>query len=118
METSHVNVVCTVLVEALAHPFRYRVYVNNELFTERTWLWQYVYFMDGDQSVWSNLDITDVYLEEMLPISAPAGIYPVRFELVNPERGRIEVRNYKVTGPGRIINYQGKTAVEITNEST
>jgi len=73
--------------------------------------------MDDNQSVWSDLDITDVYLEEMLPISAPAGIYPVRFELVNPERGRIEIRNYKVTGPGRIIDYQGKTAVEITNES-
>ena len=118
METFHVNIVCAVLVEALAHPFRYRVYVNNELFTERTWIWQNAYFMDGNQSVWKDIDITDIYLEEMLPISALPGIYPVKFELVNPERGKIQVRNYRVTGPGRIINYQGNTAVEITNEST
>jgi hypothetical protein len=99
METFHVNVVCAVFAEALAHPFRYRVYVNNELFTERTWIWQ------------------DMYLEEMLPISAPPGIYPVKFELVNPERGSIQVRNYRVTGPARITDYQGQTTVEITNES-
>ena len=118
METFHVNVVCAVSVEALAHPFRYRVYVKDELFTERTWIWQDVYFMDNNQSVWQDIDITDIYLEEMLPISAPPGIYPVKFELVNPERGKIQVRNYRVTGPARIIDYQGQTAVEISNESS
>lgn len=99
MQTYSVNVVCDVTAKVLDHPFRYRVYVNNELFAERTWIWQ------------------GVYLEEMIPISAPAGVYPLRFELVDPDHGRIKVRNYKITGPARIIMYQGETAVEITNES-
>lgn len=38
----------------------YRVYVNDELFTERTWLW------------------TDCYLEEMLQIAAEPGEYSLR----------------------------------------
>ena len=140
-------VTCDVTAKVHAQPFRYRVYVNNELFTERTWIWQ------------------GVYLEEMLPISAPAGIYPIRFETVDPENGRIKVRNhrtdieilqdniakldvelsqlnkdnadaetikrlvdhieqekqrlalYKQTRPARIIVYRGETSVEISNES-
>ena len=41
-----------------------------------------------------------------------------RFETVNTDRGRIKVRDFRVVaGPGRIIEYQGETAVEITNES-
>ena len=45
---------------------KYRIYVNNELFTERTWI-----FND------------DQYLEEMLQIDAPTGKYLIKFELVN-----------------------------------
>jgi hypothetical protein len=100
MQTYSVNVVCDVTAKVLDHPFRYRVYVNNELFTERTWIWQ------------------GVYLEEMLPISAPAGVYPIRFETVDPAHGRLKVRNYRINdGTGSIIMYQGETAVEISNES-
>jgi hypothetical protein len=99
MQTYSVNVICDVTAKVLDHPFRYRVYVNNELFTERSWIWQ------------------GVYLEEMLPISAPAGVYPIRFETVDPENGRIKIRNYKVVGTGKIITYQGETALEISNES-
>jgi hypothetical protein len=78
----------------------YRLYVNDELFTERTWIWE------------------NCYLEENFQISAPAGIYPIRFEIVDVEHGRIKVRNHRViTGPGRIVDYQGQTAVEISNES-
>jgi hypothetical protein len=98
MKLFSVNVECDVTAKVLDHPFRYRVYVNNELFAERTWIWQ------------------GVYLEEMLPISAPAGVYPIRFETVDPDHGRIKVRNFKIAGPGRIIMYQGETAVEISNQ--
>ena len=98
MKLFSVNVECDVTAKVLDHPFRYRVYVNNELFAERTWIWQ------------------GVYLEEMLPISAPAGVYPIRFETVDPEHGKIKIRNYKIAGPGRIITYQGETAVEISNQ--
>jgi len=147
MNTFPVSVTCDVTAKVLAQPFRYRVYVNNELFTERTWIWQ------------------GVHLEEMLPIVAPAGIYPIRFETVDPENGRIKVRNhrtdiealqdkiaklgnelvqlnkdnadaetikrlvdhieqekellvlYKQTRPAHIIMYRGETSVEISNES-
>ena len=100
MKTYSVNVICDVTAKVLAQPFRYRVYVNNELFTERTWIWQ------------------GVYLEEMLPISAPAGVYPIRFETVDPDNGRIKVRNHRTADQGRIIMHQGETSVEISNEST
>ena len=147
MKTIPVSVTCDVTAKVHAQPFRYRVYVNNELFAERTWIWQ------------------NVYLEEMLPISAPAGIYPIRFETVDPENGRIKVRNhqtdiealqdkiakldvelaqlnqdhadaetikrlvdyikqekellvlYKQTRPARIIMYRDELSVEISNES-
>ena len=101
MKTYSVNVICDVTAKVLAQPFRYRVYVNNELFIERTWIWE------------------NVHLEEMLPISAPAGVYPIRFETVDCENGRIKVRNHRVDqGPARIIMYRDELSVEISNEST
>ena len=101
MKLFSVNILCDVTAKVTGQPFRYRVYVNNELFTERTWIW------------------TDSYLEETIPISAPAGIYPIRFETVDPENGRIKVRNHRIDqGPARIIMHQDELSVEITNEST
>jgi len=101
MNTFPASVTCDVTAKVHAQPFRYRVYVNNELFTERTWIWQ------------------GVYLEEMLQISAPAGVYPIRFEIVDPENGRIKVRNHRIDqGPARIIMYRDELSVEISNEST
>jgi hypothetical protein len=101
MNTIPVTVTCDVTAKVFAQPFRYRVYVNNELFTERTWIWE------------------NVYLEESLPVSASAGVYPIRFETVDPENGRIKVRNHRVDqGPARIIMYQDELSVEISNEST
>jgi hypothetical protein len=99
MQNYSVNVMCDVTAKVLDHPFRYRVYVNEELFAERSWIWQ------------------GAYLEEMLPILAPAGAYTIRFETVDPDHGRIKVRNYKTIGPGKMVTYQGQTAVEISNES-
>jgi len=99
-KTFPVNVTCDITAKIFAQPFRYRVYVNNELFVERTWIWE------------------KVYLEESLPISASAGIYPIRFEVVDPEHGRIKVRNCQVEGSGRIVMYQEVTSVEILYENT
>ena len=63
----------------------YRVYVNRELFTERTWIWR------------------NEYLEEMLQISAEPGKYSISFELVDPESGAITVTNPRVIqGAARI----------------
>ena len=100
MQTYFVRVECDVTAKVHVQPLRYRAYVNNELFTERTWIW------------------TGSYLEENFQIQAAPGIYPIRFETVDADHGRIKVRNHRVVaGPGRIIDYQGQTAVEISNES-
>jgi hypothetical protein len=112
MQTYFVRVVCDIMPEIrkeklfndiegdFFNPFRYRAYVNNELFTERTWIW------------------TNSYLEENFQIQAAPGVYPIRFETVDADGISIKVRDHRViTMPGRIIDYQGQTAVEISNES-
>lgn len=64
----------------------YRVYVNDELFAERTWRW------------------TDSYLEEMLQISAPPGQYHIRVESVGPSLAHFRASNHRVAyGPGQWI---------------
>lgn len=65
----------------------YRIFVNDELFTERTWNW------DG------------CYIEELLQIEAPEGMYIVRLEAVQPTRGRFTVTNHRIeSGPARWLN--------------
>ena len=65
----------------------YRVYVNDELFTERTWRW------------------TTEYLEEMLQIEAVPGNYNLRWELVPPHLAQLQVKNIRVNyGPGEVKN--------------
>ena len=94
-----VVVECDVTAKVDLHPLRYRVFVNEELFTERTWIW------------------SDCYLEESIPILAPAGIYPIQFQTVDQTNGRIKVRNFRITsGLGRIKEYKGCPALEISNE--
>jgi hypothetical protein len=56
----------------------YRLYLNDELFAERTWLW------------------TEHYLEEVIVVRARPGHYPIRYELVKPEQGRLKVRNVRI----------------------
>ncbi len=63
----------------------YRVYVNDELFTERTF------------------NFTNAYLEEMLQIEAPAGKYAIRCELVPPAIANLRMENLRVEyGPAII----------------
>jgi hypothetical protein len=100
MQTYFVRVECDVTAKVHAQPLRYRAYINNELFAERTWIWD------------------NCNLEESFQIQAGPGVYAIRFETVDDVNGRIKVRNHRVVvGPGRIIDYQGQTAVEISNES-
>jgi hypothetical protein len=79
----------TVDVSAKQRPdteLRYRAYVNDELFTERNWIW------------------TNTYLEEMHQILAPTGTYPIRYETVDRESGRIRANNFRVIeGPAVIV---------------
>ena len=65
-------------------PPNYRVWVDNELFVERTWIW------------------VDHYLEEIIPICAPPGDYVIRYEVAGS--ARISFGNPKIlTGPGEFI---------------
>jgi hypothetical protein len=71
------------------------VYVNDELFTERTY------------------NFTDCYLQEMLQIEAPEGNYKIRCEIVPPAFAHLRVENMHVDlGPGSI---KGNT-LRIRNE--
>jgi len=56
----------------------YRLYVNDELFTERTWIWQ------------------NVYLEEVIPILAEPGDYVIRYELVPGTAAGLNIQNLRV----------------------
>ena len=72
-------VICVdVSVDWQGDPPNYRVYVGDEMFTERTWIWQ------------------EQYLEEMLVVNAPPGKYNLRWELVPPAQGKIEVKNVRI----------------------
>lgn len=57
---------------------RYRIYVNDQLFTERTWNW------------------TDCYLEEILQISAPPGQYQVKVKAVGHSDAIFRCKNFRI----------------------
>ena len=56
----------------------YRIYVNDELFVERTWSW------------------SDNYLTEMLQIQAPPGRYQIRLESVGPQLAKFWMSNHEI----------------------
>ena len=85
MNRRFIKLFCDVTCDC-TQPLRYRAFVNEELFSERTWIWN------------------NFYLEEMFQISAPPGRYKIRFENVDPELGSIAVRNYRVEGPGQVLD--------------
>ena len=75
----------------------YRVFVNDELFSERTFIWR------------------DRYLTEMLQISAEPGVYRVRVEAVQPLGGKFRMNNYQIEhGP---VQWISDGILEIKNES-
>jgi len=80
-----VRVLCDVTCTWTGTPPVYRVYVDDELFAERTWIW------------------TDVHLEEMLQIEAEPGEYTISYELANSTGAILTVTNMRVDfGPGKI----------------
>lgn len=79
-------------------PPAYRLYVNHELFTERTYIW------GGTQ-----------YLKEILQLNAPPGKYIIRIDNLGDPECQFKIRNLSVeTGSAHIID--SKT-FEIANES-
>jgi hypothetical protein len=81
-------------------PSNYRVYVGDEMFTERTWIWQ------------------EQYLEERLVVNAPPGEYNLRWELVPPAQGTIEVKNVRIEHGSDHARIEKNSQLRITDEST
>ena len=87
MTTKFVKVLCDVDCKWAEINPKYRVFVNKELFAERTWIW------------------SNFYLEEMLQINATSGKYPITFELVEPHTGELIIKNLRIgQGEARIID--------------
>ena len=80
-----IRVLCDVDCSWTETPPVYRVYVDDELFAERTWRWR------------------DQYLEEMIQIEAVPGEYVISYELVDSPGATLRVKNMRVDyGPGTI----------------
>lgn len=94
MGTEFVSAACDVYIKWKGGPPpRYRCYVNDELFTERTWIW------------------TDQYLEENIQIQAEPGHYTVRFELLDSEYSRLKVHNLRIDSGPAIIDREGRIQI-------
>lgn len=68
----------------------YRIYLDDELFNERTWRW------------------TNHYLQELMQISAPPGRYQIRVEPIEPCLATFHISNFEVElGDARVDRNQG-----------
>jgi hypothetical protein len=98
MQTEFVKLKFDIFCDWRDVPPVYRIFVNNELFVERTFIWR------------------DEYLSEMLQISAPPGQYTIQLRALHKKTGKIRIRNRLVDyGPARWIDDE---TVEITHAST
>jgi hypothetical protein len=89
MNRKFVKVLVDVHCEWNSPPPYYRVYVNDELFAERTWIWSFE------------------YLEECISIEAEPGTYTISYELVQPHTSTIRVRNFRISDPESTITDSG-----------
>jgi hypothetical protein len=97
MKRKFVRVLADIHCDWEGLPPTYRLFVNDELFAERTWTW------------------TDSYLEEAIQIEAEPGKYHIRYELVPPHLAKLHVENMRVeTGSGKIVK---NTYLRIEDES-
>lgn len=98
MVTNTVIVTCDVHMEYTGEHPVYRLYVGDELFTERTWIW------------------TNDYLNECITLEAPYGLYPITYELLPHPNAQLTVKNQKiVSGPAR---WRKNMRLEIHDESS
>ena len=100
MNRQSVVICADVSVDWQGDPPNYRVYVGDEMFTERTWIWQ------------------EQYLEEMLVVNAPPGKYNLRWELFPPAQGKIEVTNIRIEHGSDHAYIKKDSQLRITDEST
>ena len=70
------------------NPPNYRVYINGELFTDRTFDYE-----------------PNQYLEEVLQVEAPQGQYQIEYEILTDHYYFFDATNLRVIhGPARVIN--------------
>jgi hypothetical protein len=93
MSKVFVKVVCDVECEWTDTAPRYRAFVDDELFTERTWIWN------------------NIYLEEVFQIEAFPGKYKIRYELVDTKHATIKAHNFRVAVGTALINAAGELDV-------
>lgn len=87
MPTQSVLVKCDIHCKWNQHEPIYRIYVNQELFTERTWIWH------------------NCYLEEALAIEAPPGQYEIKIEFIDESNtAKIKVKNPRVEQGRAVID--------------
>jgi hypothetical protein len=79
-------------------PPRYRCYVNDELFTERTWTW------------------TDCCLEEMIPIHAEPGQYRIRHQLLDTANAQLKIKNFRVEKGPAVMLDRGWVQIQTVEE--
>ena len=94
MRNEFVMVLTDVNCNWSGEPPRYRCYVNDELFTERTWIW------------------TENYLEEQLQILVEPGEYQIHYELVDAEDATLTANNYRITHGSASVNHTGCVTVQ------
>jgi len=94
MQTEFVIAVADVNCEWSGESPRYRCYVNDELFTERTWIW------------------TENYLEEQLQILSEPGQYNIRYELVDPKNAKLTANNYRITHGSASVDQTGCVTIQ------
>ncbi len=98
MNTQFVKVVFDVHCRWSEKPPRYRCYVEDELFAERTWTWE------------------DVYLEEAFQIQAPPGRYKIIYELRDTEQAELRLKNGRVEAGSAVLHKHD--ILEILNENS
>ena len=96
MTKQYVRVVCNVACKWEGLAPIYRLYINDELFTERTWIW-------AD---------SEIYLREEIQIDAEPGEYAIRYELVPPNLAELLVTLPVVDCGSAVITEDGRLRIE------
>jgi len=85
VNTYFIRAVFDIECQWVTTPPIYRIYVNDELFSEKEWRWS-----------------NNNYLEQLLQIQAPPGKYIVRVDTLNPNQARFTTSNHRIEyGPAR-----------------
>ena len=87
MSKQFIRVLCDVQCNWSGEIPRYRLYVNDELFAERNYVW-----------------INEQYLEELIQIDATTGEYPIRYELLAHDNAELIVSNMRIDYGNAEIN--------------